>query len=368
MNVLITLPSLMDHGGIATYYNAVLPFLEDQNDFRISYLEIGSTKNSLKFLHPLIDQIRFYNCISKNSFDLIHVNPSLYIKSFFRDGMIIYLAKRKGLPVIVFFHGWGVFFERHLETKLWWFFKKTYRLVDRFIVLSSDFKEKLRKWQVSVPISVGVTAVDEKLLSGFCMKKKVHSFINASKIKILFLSRIEKYKGIFETLEAISILLERGHDVSLSIAGDGSSMKSVLEYIERHNLYSDRVTLLGYVRAEEKATVLGSHHIYCLPSYGEGMPCSILEAMAFGMPIITTPVGGIKYLFENGKMGYFVEKNDPEVIANLIECLIIDKGRMIDIGLYNHSYAKENFLGSKLAKNLIEIYREILQLTGKASK
>ena len=86
------------------------------------------------------------------------------------------------------------------------------------------------------------------------------------------------------------------------------------------------------------------------------------------MPIITTPVGGIKYLFENGKMGYFVEKNDPEVIANLIECLIIDKGRMIDIGLYNHSYAKENFLGSKLAKNLIEIYREILQLTGKASK
>ena len=63
MNVLITFASLFDKGGVASFYNSVLPFLTNQMDCNISYLEIGSTKGSYKFIHPLIDQIRFHKII-----------------------------------------------------------------------------------------------------------------------------------------------------------------------------------------------------------------------------------------------------------------------------------------------------------------
>lgn len=358
MNVLITIPSFSGKGGVSSYYSSILPFWASEKDYQISCLEIGGAKASYGFLHPLIDQIKFEKGISTKNVDLIHVNPSLDPKSFLRDSMFIYLAKRKRLPVLVFFHGWRVHFESLFESRLWYFFKQIYLKADAFIVLSSAFKEKLIKWGASVPIYIETTAVDEKLFSDFSIEHKVNMLRNSSKTRILFLARIEREKGIFETLDALNILIKRGHAVSLSIAGDGSAMREVTKILSTYQLYSKNVTLLGYVRGEKKKEVFNSHHIYCFPSYGEGMPISVLEAMAFGMPVVTRPVGGIKDFFENGKMGYVTEKKDPEMIANLIEQLLLDKEKMIDMGLYNHEYAKEHFFASKVAERLFKIYKK----------
>ena len=93
MKVLITLPSLNGKGGVANYYNSIMPFLNLNKEFNMSYLEIGTSQGSYNFLHPLYDQIRFFNRILLNKPDLVHVNPSLDLKSFLRDGMFVYLAK-----------------------------------------------------------------------------------------------------------------------------------------------------------------------------------------------------------------------------------------------------------------------------------
>lgn len=73
------------------------------------------------------------------------------------------------------------------------------------------------------------------------------------------------------------------------------------------------------LQEKKKIETFISHDIYCFPTYGEGMPVSLLEAMAFGFPVVTRPVGGIKDFFENGKHGFLTNSKDPEIFAELIE-------------------------------------------------
>ena len=85
----------MGKGGVSSYYNSILPFMKDSIEDNIIKLEIGGIKRSKRLFHPITDQIRFYRQISRKQFDLIHVNPSLDIKSILRDGMFLYQAKKK---------------------------------------------------------------------------------------------------------------------------------------------------------------------------------------------------------------------------------------------------------------------------------
>jgi len=361
MNVLITIPSLADKGGVAGYYNAILPLLEKEEGLNISYLEVGSTKDYLKIFHPLSDMIRFYSKLSNYTPDLVHVNPSLNLKSYIRDGVIIFLSKLKRVPVLVFFRGWAKSFEPIVENKLRWFFKKTYMKTDGFIVLASEFRERLLEWGIKVPVFMGTTVVDEKLTLDYSIEKKIKIIKNAPEKKILFISRIEKEKGIFETLDALNLLVKKGHDVSLTIAGEGPALNNAIKYVSKDKTLLDKVTFLGDVRGEKKKAIFESHHLCCFPSsYGEGMPTSVLEAMVFGMPIITRPVGGIKDFFENGKMGYITDSKDPDVIAELLEKIIIDKDKISEMARYNHFFAKKHFMAPKEAKRLINIYKIIV--------
>lgn len=90
------------------------------------------------------------------------------------------------------------------------------------------------------------------------------------------------------------------------------------------------------------------------------MPSSVLEAMAFGLPVITRPVGGLKDFFEDGKMGFITESKAPEAFADLMEKLITDCDDRKKIARYNQRYAREHFMASKVAKRIENIYREIL--------
>src|SRR5690554_8211066 len=79
------------------------------------------------------------------------------------------------------------------------------------------------------------------------------------------------------------------------------------------------------------------------------MPTSVLEAMAFGLPIISRPVGGLVDFFEEDKMGYLIESLDPKEYADKIVQLLENNQKMKEIGIYVHIYAKKHFMDSKVA-------------------
>jgi len=359
-NILITGPSLADQGGVASYYNAVLPYLRRQDDFSIHYMEIGATKGARGILYPMGDQIRFRRTLAGFDPAVIHVNPSLVLKSYIRDGLFVYQAKRLGYPVVVFFRGWDKKFEPAVATTWQWFFKRTYLKADAFIVLASAFRDKLMEWGVTAPVYLGSTTVSGDLTRNYSFTKKTQQLAAEPEIKILFLARLEKEKGVMETMEAVSMLRIKGRRVTLTVAGDGTAMEAVRKFAGLHDKSKEFLFVVGDVRGDRKISLLTSHHLYCFPSYAEGMPNSVLEAMAFGMPVITCPVGGLRDFFEDGKMGYLVKPGNVTGIVDAIERLIDARDMANSMSVYNYRYATERFLAPGAADYLVNVYRQLV--------
>jgi len=353
MNILLTLPGLHDQGGVSNYYNSLTSYLCQYHS--ITCFEVGSFNSKYNFSHPLVDQLRFIKELLFHNIDLVHINPSLNLKSFLRDGLFILWAKRKKIPVIVFYHGWDNNFYDKITGILYFFFNLTYKKADTFIVLASDFKSKLLHKRISQPIYLLTTAVSDDLIRNDLVEHRINEREVSSIANILFLSRLERDKGIYETIDAFNILVNQGKNIYLSIAGDGSLTSNIKKYINSLGL-NDRIKMIGYVKGIDKQQTYLSHDIFCLPSYSEGMPIVVLEAMSFGLPVVTRPVGGIKDFFKNGEMGYISESKEPLEIANCIKKILDNHESYNSMSLYNYTYAKYNFMASKVARKLCDIY------------
>ncbi len=362
IKVAITIPALNKMGGVASYYNSVLPYLNKNNSLDVVCFHLGSKLESSSLLHPITDQMQFNKFLKKEKPDLVHINPSLGFKSFIRDGLLIQQAKNNGIPVIVFFRGWDKNFAQRVESFLLTLFRFVYGKSDAFIVLASEFKNKLLSWGIKAPIYLQTTTVDQDLLDGFDIEIKLKKLLEKKNLRILYLARLEKGKGIFETIDAVKILRERQIHVDLSIAGDGPVRQEVEGYVQDIDILSGCVNFLGYIRGQSKADAFATHDIYCFPSYfGEGMPNSVLEALAFGMPVITCSVGGLADIFHDETMGAFVPPRTPEAVADTIEKYNLNREEMAHIALYNFQYAKK-FLAPNVAAQLLSIYSETLNI------
>ena len=356
--ILITLPCLQDPGGVASFYNGILPYFPRG---QVIPLEIGGSKKFGGLLYPLADQIRFHRIVKKVNPALVHLNPSLITRSFIRDGLFAWQAKKMGCPLLIFWHGWCEDFESVVEKRYLGFFKRTFGLADGFVVLGSGFEQKLREWGVSVPIYRETTNVEDSLLADIDIQAKWIDLDHLKEVKILFLARLEREKGVFETLQAVKFLIDKKLPVSLTITGDGQILQELKEYAHSLNLTPQQVHFTGDIRGEEKIRILADHHIYCFPTFfGEGLPTSVLEAMAFGMPVITRHVGGLADIFEDGTMGHLVHGKSPEEIAACLEKIIVDPDKMLEMGMYNAKYAKEHFMASVVVKRLLRIYEELI--------
>lgn len=356
--ILIVIPDLNDMGGVANYYKSIMPHLNVKGH-KVAHLEIGSTKGKGNLMYPFFDQLNFSRLIRRRHPDLIHINPSLDFKSFIRDGLFILQAKRHKIPVLVFFRGWSKEFERIIEKYFLKVFQHVYGKADAFIVLGSEFKKKLVSWNISAPIHIETTTFNNVLLEKFDIATRIENLLENKQLRILFLSRLEKAKGLFETIDALALLIMKKIPVTLTIAGDGSIKKEVESYVKSRKLPKDAVKFLGYVSGESKISAFLSNDLYCFPTYGEGLPNALLEALAFGMPVITCPVGGITDIFKNGIMGVFVPVRDVKAIADQIEIMNQDRQGLVRMAQYNHSFAIKTFSAPQVALRLSEIYQHV---------
>ena len=230
---------------------------------------------------------------------------------------------------------------------------KNYNKADALVVLATSFKNDLREWGITKPIYLSTTKVDDELLKGFDIDKKQY------RKDLLFLARIEDYKGIFITIEAFRRVKEKFPDATLKIAGTGSALNEAKDMVQYLQILD--VIFLGNVSGDKLKNAFQESSIYILPtSHGEGMPTSVLEAMAFGLPVVTRPVGGLKDFFEDSKMGFLVDSLDPKDFIDKIEKLLANPILLQQISNFNYMYANKNFLASKVAQNLEAISEEVM--------
>ena len=360
MKILITAKNLKKATGVSNYFRVLKKYFT----LDVEYFTVGARRAGenliYKYLRTLMDFIKFYKKLKKNKYDLIHLNPSLNKKAVLREMFFARLSIKFDIPFVVFFRGWSKDYEASLEEnppKL----KKilnTFSKATKIIVLSEEFKEKLTEWGFKeTKIILETTVVEDKIFKYY----KINNTENHKpEFNTLFLSRIERDKGIYETLKAHKRLKQKFSFVKLLIAGDGPDLNEVKEYVKNENI--EGVYFLGWVSGKEKVKVFRKSDVYLLPTtHGEGMPNAVLEAMALGLPVITRKVGGLKDFFEHKKMGFITAETSPEVFSGFVEILIKNTELKQKISKYNHNYAEKRFKASRVVKRLENIYREAVK-------
>lgn len=324
-------------------------------------IEVSLFASLFKRVRVLFYLFTFSNTVRRNDVDIVHANPSLLLNAILREGLFILVAKAHKKKVLVFFHGWNKSFEKAIEKRRLFLmlFRKIYGNADAFIVLASEFGEKLSDWGFKQKIYIETTSIDDELSRNVDVNKKIEIPSVNHAVTILFLSRIEKEKGIYQAIDAIDILFKKNVNILLIIAGDGSELDHCKEYVRRKSI--ENINFVGYVIGKQKQDVFLKADIYLFPTYGEGCPITVLEAMAFGLPVVTRNVGGLRDFFEDGKHGFVTESKCPEVYAFLLEKLITNKSLRHEISLFNYKYAQENFLASDVTKRIETIYLDLMK-------
>lgn len=351
MKILVNTPYLKILGGVGNHYEGLSAFWTENVKYNVVGRRRGKSGSGRYWL--LWDVLKFIFRLSTFNPGIVLLNPSLGKSALKRDFIFLNIATALGFRVAVFIHGFNLEYAAEIDKE--WVVKNLNK-ASMIFVLANKFKEILQSWGVSTPICLTTTKVDDNLIKGFDIKKD-KDFNNRN---ILCLTRIEKAKGIYETIDTYAILKQKYNDLTLTFVGDGSELESLKAYTNKKNLSDVRFT--GKLSGTELSKEYQNADFFLFLSYGEGMPTVVLEAMAFGLPVFTRKVGGLVDFFENGKMGYITDSLSAQDFANAMIPYIENRELSQKVALYNAQYAKDHFMASRVAKQIENNIKETLGL------
>lgn len=353
MRVLLIGPSIeRTKGGMATVLAGILSDKglgsKHSLQFVVSHVE-GGIDERLFYILLTIRYILF----KRNTYDIMHIHMATK-GSFYRKSIFVLLGRMLGKAIILHNHG------AELDT----FFLKSPALIKRFIrfvfgqcnmviVLSKSWKSFVLKNIVGKGVEVLNNAVDADYYRE-CIS-------NTREFKeFLFLGRLGKRKGVYDLLDAIHQITkqDKAKGMRFYLAGDGE-ISEVKEYIEKHSL-SENVIVVGWVGKDSKNDILKRVDTLVLPSYHEGLPMSILEAMASGKVVISTFVGGIPDLVKQNENGFLLEPGDVPNLCKYILKVRDEKSLMNKISENNILKIMNEYDLRQVNKKLSRIYTSVM--------
>lgn len=160
--------------------------------------------------------------------------------------------------------------------------------------------------------------------------------------RALFLGWLERPKGVFELLEAARALRQSGIDLHLTFAGDGTALNDAKAFVERHGL-KDRIEFAGWVDAEAKRQHLARNDIFVLPSWSEGLPNAMIEAMSAGLASVATDVGMIGDFITSEKDALIVPAKDVPALTDALVRLVENPDLRETLARNGHQLAARQF-------------------------
>jgi glycosyltransferase involved in cell wall biosynthesis len=174
--------------------------------------------------------------------------------------------------------------------------------------------------------------------------------------KLMFVGRVAAVKGVPVLLEAVAKAREVRPDLTLTLVGDGPD-RAALEAQAKAMDLGGAVTFAGYKSQSEVADLLASHDALVLPSFAEGVPVVLMEAMAARMPAIATAVGGVSELVEDGKTGCLVAPGDAAALCSAILSLMGDDASRARMGTAGRRKVEAHFTARTEAARLAHLFR-----------
>jgi len=323
-------------------------FLSEWNvSYLSSYVRPGLTMQLRVMARALLS---FFGMLATSKVSLLHVHSAAK-GSFWRKSIFCALARVFSVPYIFHIHSgyFPVFVRDDCGPLARWWVRYTLRHARCVIALTSSWRVALEELAPGLRVEVLGNPVIVPDILPVRREKPMH---------VLFLGYLAETKGVFDLVMAIPRVLESVPEAVFTIAGDGDK-DSVTRQVNALGV-QNAVTLPGWVDGIAKDDLLASADVLVLPSYFEGLPVCILEAMAIGVPVVSTAVGGIPEVLENGACGTLINPGDVEAMAAAIVTFLLDRETTERVCKRAFERAKEVYSAPVIVGALAEMYRKII--------
>lgn len=169
-------------------------------------------------------------------------------------------------------------------------------------------------------------------------------------------------KNTLGLIKAVKAMVDRNIEVELRWAGpvtEPDYMSDVKRYIDQHKL-QDKITLLGQISSNDIKNELAKAGVFALVSYEENSPMGIEEAMAVGVPVVTSSRCGMPYMVEHGGSGYLVDPDDTDEIAGCLAAIVANPENRARLSEGATETAKRRFRGSVVAQKTAQVYAQLI--------
>ncbi|WP_166111527.1 glycosyltransferase family 4 protein [Pseudoalteromonas sp. Z9A5] len=305
--------SIDGKGGVATVLNVLKSegfFSQSNSELLVSHSRYYKYKlfNSL-FVFTLCINKLIYNLLF-NKVGAIHFHMSSR-GSYMRKSILVRIAKCFKVKIIIHLHSgeFRKFYSEECNSKKREHIRNTFNMADKVIVLSAQVLDWLN------------TILDDKskgvVIYNSVPCKLIKPLMDSEFFNFVFLGRLADKKGVSDLIMAFSIVAKSYPQARLLLGGDGELDKFKI-LVSKLNL-NDSVQFLGWISGDAKDELLRKTNSYVLPSYNEGFPMGILEAMSCNIPIIATDVGGIPDAITSGEEGLLINAGDIDGLTNAMK-------------------------------------------------
>jgi glycosyltransferase involved in cell wall biosynthesis len=348
--VLLLGPHLGAISGVSAHLKAMLRSRLGE-DFVLDHFPVGSEGRNEgragRAVRLLTSAIALAAQIRKRRPVLVHVNTSLNVGAFWRDLLFVLVSRVLRVPVVFQVHGGKLpqaFFGR--SPALQWLLRRMLMLPEAIVVLA---EQELRAYRTFLPNRLVVliaNAVDSLAFAS----ARTRRYGAAGPLRLVYLGRLAREKGLYELLQAQALALASEVDAHLTVIGAGPDEAALRETVQRLQI-GGAVHFAGAAFGRAKADLLGSTDVFVLPSYAEGLPCALLEAMAAGNAVIATKVGAIPDIVVPALHGILLPPRNVPAITSAIGAMAADRAAVahMQAACADHiatSYSLERFTAS----------------------
>ena len=320
---------------------------------RISTLPIGKGGVLNKIKAFIFLYIKVLKLLLKNKYDLVYLAPTALRFPFYKDFGLSILAKLFNKNIVYHFHNKGISVNRIVPPFIMRIFFNNTKVILSSQLLYYDIERYVTREAV--------------FFCAYGIADDIHSLNNINKNpqkpRILFFAHMLRSKGVFVLLNACKILNERNIDFICNFVGSWYDINEseFNSFVKKHNL-SSKIIFLGPQYGPKKNFVLANTDIFAFPTYykDECFPLGLLEALRWGLPIITTKEGAIPDIVNDGICGFLVKHHDSNALAEKLELLIQNKDLREAMGKKGRLRYEQNFTLQHFEHNLITILNKCL--------
>jgi glycosyltransferase involved in cell wall biosynthesis len=343
-----------DRGGIPTFLDTLLNSrLAEEHDLRflnVAHSETpqGGRATLANVRRTLHDSIAVWRAARGS--DIVHIHSALApAVTVLRAALLAAVARARGCVVVVHAHGGNI---RTWLTTPWrrGLMRLAMRPAHRVVAVWTAGVDALRR----VLPEERVTLIDNGVPLGVHAERQG----DHTPPRVLYVGLLTPRKGVVDLLEASRLLRERGVAHELWLVG-GTPDEGPQAEAEVRAALDGNARLLGTRPPEEMPAAFAEADVFCLPSWWEAMPLSVLEAMAAGLPVVATDVGDVARAVTDGVTGHVVPPQDPERLARALEPLLVDAGLRRRMGSAGRERVTDLFSSEVTAAAVSALYVEL---------